>query len=351
MLSWAIASLTRPLVLSKRNKSSWKKDAPLSVSDRNDSDIAKLWNDNAKLDAGTFVSPLGGLNRGCIARIAHDTVVKRTTEFTVSSALTMQLVRRVTSIPVPRCDRFIDRHSDAADDGVAMLVMEYIEGSVLADVWSDLSLWMKFRVGVTVWHYIYQLRSFSRRHRPHRSGPLGDDEPCRGRYFPDVGAGPFATYKEMTDWFNNRLLLIRRFHKKALNTAPFDGRSPLVLTHMDLHLRNLILGKDGQLWVIDWAEAGFYPEWFEGANMEEYAELRQYPASWTRLIPWMAGRSDRPGQRPFVDDVRWALVVPPPVVMNLVITYHLPPSVGIASKYQCSSWIWTEEASDPSLLS
>ena len=43
---------------------------------------------------------------------------------------------------------------------------------------------------------------------------------------------------------------------------------------MDLHLKNIILDRDGKLWLIDWAHAGFYPPYFEvavivGANLED----------------------------------------------------------------------------------
>ena len=43
---------------------------------------------------------------------------------------------------------------------------------------------------------------------------------------------------------------------------PFDNSAPLVLTHGDRNLRN-IMGDDDRLWLVDWGWSGFYPPWFE----------------------------------------------------------------------------------------
>jgi hypothetical protein len=66
---------------------------------------------------------------------------------------------------------------------------------------------------------------------------------------------------------------MQRLRKKYFDTAPFDSNAPLVFTHMDLHLRirNIIFGDDGQLWVIDWADADWYPSWFESASMSLFS--------------------------------------------------------------------------------
>ncbi|KAK0465688.1 hypothetical protein IW261DRAFT_1346994, partial [Armillaria novae-zelandiae] len=133
-----------------------------------------------------------------------------------------------------------------------------------------LVLWMRFRVVVSIWHFVHQLRSISRRipQLCRFPGPLGDTpQPCTGRFFTGPGAGPFRSYAHMAAWYRNRLLVMQIFGpltaqaKKA--DSYFDDSRPLVFTHQDLHMRNLMLGKDGQLWMIDWADAGFYPEWFE----------------------------------------------------------------------------------------
>lgn len=42
---------------------------------------------------------------------------------------------------------------------------------------------------------------------------------------------------------------------------------PLAFTHQDLTLRNLMVDKKGQLWVVDWQSSGWYPAFFEYVGM------------------------------------------------------------------------------------
>ncbi|KAH9971786.1 hypothetical protein BJV77DRAFT_958133, partial [Russula vinacea] len=37
----------------------------------------------------------------------------------------------------------------------------------------------------------------------------------------------------------------------------FDDSRPLVFTHGDLSMRNIIFGTDGRIWLVDWALSGF----------------------------------------------------------------------------------------------
>ncbi|KAG5651796.1 hypothetical protein H0H81_007382 [Sphagnurus paluster] len=59
--------------------------------------------------------------------------------------------------------------------------------------------------------------------------------------------------------------LIAFFNKKchlppdAPPGCRFIDDAPLVFTHNDLNPRNIILGDDGRLWMIDFEESGFYP--------------------------------------------------------------------------------------------
>ena len=41
----------------------------------------------------------------------------------------------------------------------------------------------------------------------------------------------------------------------------------LVMCHMDIALRNLTLDRHGQLWLLDWEWAGFYPKELEIASL------------------------------------------------------------------------------------
>ena len=51
-----------------------------------------------------------------------------------------------------------------------------------------------------------------------------------------------------------------------------DDTEPLVLAHQNLVPENMILGKDGRLWIVGWSSAGYYPPWFEFVAMQQQAK-------------------------------------------------------------------------------
>jgi len=53
-------------------------------------------------------------------------------------------------------------------------------------------------------------------------------------------------------------------------------------------MRNIILGKDGKIWSVDWEMSGFYPWWFEYVSTVYATERDIAPGSWNRLIPLFA---------------------------------------------------------------
>jgi len=71
-------------------------------------------------------------------------------------------------------------------------------------------------------------------------------------------------------------------------------------------MRNIMLGSDGRVWLVDWEYAGFYPRWFEYAGMMAYKGI--YPSSWTSVIPSIAGNYE--SQMQFLDNISWALFHP-----------------------------------------
>ncbi|KAK7434315.1 hypothetical protein VKT23_020265 [Stygiomarasmius scandens] len=164
----------------------------------------------------------------------------------------MELVRTHTSIPVPRAHGFL--YNGELPD---LLVTDYIPGRRLSEVWPTMSVFSKFWVIVTLRSYVQQLRGVL---APY-AGPPGpyifDGEEC---FFPikhlinlEI---KFENYQQLKDWFNS--------------IGPPYSDSPLVLCHADLHQDNIIVGDDGQLWLVDWEMSGFYPKWFEQKFMMRY---------------------------------------------------------------------------------
>ena len=62
-------------------------------------------------------------------------------------------------------------------------------------------------------------------------------------------------------------------------------------------MRNILVGDDGRLHLVDWGMSGFYPAWFEYVNWRywlwqgfsrEAAELERNDRLWNLLIPFIA---------------------------------------------------------------
>ena len=102
---------------------------------------------------------------------------------------------------------------------------------------------------------IYPRAPESANTQPRRSRSFDCSTCCRGYYFTEDGGGPFRSYVDMAAWFDRRWFdvlapcLMPRIPK-------FDTSHPLVLCHMDLHMRNLILDAKWKLWFVDWESAG-----------------------------------------------------------------------------------------------
>ena len=84
--------------------------------------------------------------------------------------------------------------------------------------------------------------------------------------------------------------------------AVFDSSLPLVLTHLDIHPNNIIIGDDGRVWLIDWEFAGFYPQWFEYASMREGWDILGKWGVW--ILGFMAGFYEK--QLRFIASIWWA---------------------------------------------
>ncbi len=174
-----------------------------------------------------------------------------------NEAMSLALIRELTTIPVPRVVQVSQTVGRPDWAGSAYLATEYIPGRTLDECWHSLGILAKARIIWTLRDYVAQLRTLKRR----APGPL--DKACafEGYYFSEEGAGPFETYEEMMQWFNRAIEIgNRRPVGEKYDVSPFTASDRLVFCHQDLCLRNMLLGDDGVLYVLDWEWAGFYPE-------------------------------------------------------------------------------------------
>jgi hypothetical protein len=178
--------------------------------------------------------------------------------------------------------------------------MEYIEGHDLDELWPSLSIWSRLKLAWVLRGYVRQLRNIKLPYQgiPGPINPLGlTSIECRGHYFPDIRAGPFSSYTAMSAWFDGRRRLSNLFDQLRLADPSnykeppqvrFDDSLPLVLIHGDISVYNVRLGTDGKVWLIDWENAGVYPQWFEYASIMAYKN-KVTPRNWLWFAPLIAG--------------------------------------------------------------
>ncbi len=263
------------------------------------------WDDNAILHKYFDMLVAGdglpdsadNLGQLLIARITDKVIVKRIQGRTFDGgpdvpheALAVKFVRKHTAIHVPRVLRTI--HAE----GFLFYVMDFVDGKQLGQVWPTLSIWKKLRVAWTLRSYIRQLRRIDST-LSSVPGPLGDKpQLCDGFIFNCRYEGPFPDLAALSRWCHKQVAIGRsRFSLPRTQYDPFKDCERMVFTHLDLNMRNIMLGKDGRLWIIDWDWSGFYPEWFEYLSMSYAGE--DGPASWKRCIPFIAD--------PYIERLRW----------------------------------------------
>jgi hypothetical protein len=231
----------------------------------------------------------------CVGKIGDHTLVKLTLNSGAHhlEASSFEFGRTRTTIPISRIRRmFID------ENGCTINVMDYIPGERLDHIWPSLSLWTKLWVALTLRRYIRQLRQIR---DPHSSvpGPVANVPQKLDGYMFYKPCGPFPDYASLSAFYNCKLDIAKGITltdgcgniicSPRPDAEPFNDSRPLVFTHGNLSMRNVILGTDGRIWLVDWAMSGFYPWWFEYISTVYAAERDRdiSPDSWNRLIPFI----------------------------------------------------------------
>ena len=239
------------------------------------------------------------LSDSAIFKLAPKTVAKPSQDIDedcldASEANALNLVFAETTIPVPRVRHVVKRQWDY------LIVMDYVNGRTLTEVWPTFSIWQKINTALTLRRYVQQLRRL-KASSTIPPGPLSAYGPrtCESPIFGQVQShrGPFASYAELSAFFNERCKMALDANKvpdhHSSRRERFDDSAPLVFTHQDLNPRNIIVGEGGRLWLIDWAWAGYYPPWFEYVAMRRQAENERTIGFnhefWETFIPFICG--------------------------------------------------------------
>jgi len=141
-------------------------------------------------------------------------------------------------VRIPRVYRFF---SDKR--GLGYIIMEYVDGRII-DPLEDVMLIR--RIACVLAHFA-TLRGYV-------PGALSGG-PSRGLIFPDTESLIFSSTQVMEKWFNSRLFE----HQTKLSLQSCE----LTLCHLDIAPRNILWLDNGDICLIDWASAGYYPRLFE----------------------------------------------------------------------------------------
>lgn len=195
-----------------------------------------------------------------VYRVDDQTVVKLCHPLRLAEAHAMRLVREKTSVPVPKVyDAYID-NSTSKSRGV--IVMEYVKGDVLADVWDTLSREQRSSIIAQLHHFMNQLRSI-------KSDFIGsvDNTSCDDPIFSvDFGGfGPYKTEQEFNEGIIRALKLSNdgTWSRHVARLVNSMSSHEIVLTHADFSPRNILVQGDKVVAIIDWEMSGFYPAYWE----------------------------------------------------------------------------------------
>lgn len=182
-------------------------------------------------------------------------------------------------IYVPRIQRTVQ-----VDDAF-YCIMDCIPGKTLDVEWPELGWIASLRLAFKLRHIIRRLRSAESTF----AGSLATGK-CRSYYLDDTfGLPPRASFDHVNAFMNfwANFVTPRQEVKKTpaehsiCQRPVFLSNRPFVFTHHDLAPRNIILDREGQLWLIDWDCAGFYPKFFEYAGMHNFIST-----GWNKFALW-----------------------------------------------------------------
>ncbi|TDL16889.1 kinase-like protein [Rickenella mellea] len=215
-----------------------------------------------------------------VFRISRDAVVKRIKN--ESEITVMKLALDQGQIPTPRV------LSQFNHGRFSYAVLEYIEGETVAEAWASMSEERKQIVLETLERYVLKLRDVKDGHSS-TPGPLGQSPMVYDAVqFGRSGRGPFGNFAELTYFLNEMLSLTKQAHP-SVGLKQFNEDLPLVLTHNDLNMTNIMIDKDEKIWLIDWEMSGYYPQYFEQFAMMHTMPKVKKPEDWVVGIPKVTG--------------------------------------------------------------
>ena len=181
----------------------------------------------------------------------------------------VRLVREHTNVPVPQIYMASYRIKNGQE--VGSLLMDLVEGVPLNTVWDGFDEDSKRRICTDIWNIAAQLRQIPRPTALEHlfqcgaDGSPSIDVPLRD---PDGSPFPIETDEELRARIYERYLHFNggSYPENLRDRLPRSSTS--TFTHGDLCPRNIMVDSSGRITgVLDWENAGWYPDYWEYANI------------------------------------------------------------------------------------
>ncbi|KAI3342860.1 kinase-like domain-containing protein [Ustulina deusta] len=204
-----------------------------------------------------------------LVRVQQNYVIKFGVNVHPIEAQNAMFVTKSTTIPVPKVYAIYQRQEDKGL--VTFIVMQYIPGVTLQDLWGSLDETRKTSIAKTLQTYFDQLRGLQ---HPGYFGDVNGGPPLDDLFSATHAAHTirtsFTTENELVDWIirmyssevGERMAHKIRYYQHVLPIVLRGDGSP-VFTHNDFQRKNVIVQPDGGLCIIDWEFASWLPVYWE----------------------------------------------------------------------------------------
>ncbi|KAH9995465.1 kinase-like protein [Xylariaceae sp. FL0662B] len=196
-------------------------------------------------------------------------ICKKGDRVTRNEERALRLVRSHTDVPVPELYHAEYHLIDNVEHGA--LFMEHIEGSRLDRIWDKLKDDTKTRMCRDIWNIVGKLRQIPKPPELTHLYQCGTD----GSASKDVlltantfRSSTFSDDESLRHVINECYLHCNggSYREHLPDFLPHSSTS--VFTHGDLTPRNILIGKSETIaGIVDWENAGWYPEYWEYANI------------------------------------------------------------------------------------
>ncbi|KAG8410761.1 hypothetical protein J3458_016858 [Metarhizium acridum] len=206
-----------------------------------------------------------------IVRVGEHFVVKYGVLVSLTEGENMLFVRETCDISVPQVFALYSR-IDPSGAKVSYIVMEYIRGKSLDSRWDTMSAADKSNTSQQLRLMFDKLRSIP---SPGYFGCIGR-RPMEECMFwtleedsVDAISGPFDSETQLNNalvekyLYNSGMPSKAKFYRRVLPLVLYDHAS--VFSHGDFQRKNVLVGDDGNLSLVDWESAGWYPSYWEYA--------------------------------------------------------------------------------------